>query len=106
MFLEYLSNFRLDPKFANLFLKQLNATFSVLNKDIKEERILFQKELNSLKEDDKALKRRYALGKFDDDELYNEIRNELSEKILHIETKLGKSDIQLSNQFAFTKKSL
>ena len=106
MFLEYLSNFRLDPKYTNLFLKQLNVTFSVLNKDSKEERVLLQKELNSLKEDNKALKRRYALGRFDDEELYDEIRNELSEKILHIENKLGKSEIQLSNQIVFTKKSL
>ena len=104
-FIDTLGSFKIDDKVIPLFKEQLELTFKVMNEETQDEKARLDKNIRALESDFKIIKKRYALGKIEE-EIFAELKEDHIKEITLLETKMGKCSSKLSNLTSYIDNSI
>jgi site-specific DNA recombinase len=105
-FQNYLSTYTIPERFIEPLKMQLGMTFKEMNKDNDVSKILMTTTLNEVKEKLNTLEERYAMGEFEDKEVYERLKTRFRNEINGINNEISKVDLKLSNQDNFVNYSV
>ena len=106
MFIELLESFRLDEQHLQPFILQLNKTFASMNEEAFENRAVISKRLKKLESELDTLDERFAFGVFNDEALYQRLRQKKQGEIDLIKEQLLDSELEISNLDFYIEKSI
>ncbi len=104
-FVDALSGFKINGKVIPLLKKQLELTFRVMNEETQDEKARLDKKVRTLETDFKIIKRRYALGKVDE-EMFAELKEDYTNEIILLKSKIDKCSSKLSNLSSYIDNSI
>lgn len=105
LFLNLLKDYQLPATWTALFKAQLKLTYETLNREKSEQEKQLQKELEKCESELKTLKRKSALDEIEK-ELFQEMKNEIEEKMSEIMQNLHNVAQKVSNQEDYIEKSV
>jgi len=106
LFLELLESYELHPDFVDAFESQMSQIFELANHSIITQQAAYKKRLTEKEKERDQLQRRYALGKFDDGELYNRLLSEINSEIISLRENNDQPLFEISNRQNHQKKAL
>ena len=106
MFIELLESYRLDEQLIRPFILQLNKTFAGMNEEAIENRAVISKRIMKLESELDTLDERFAFGVFNDEALYQRLRQKKQGEIDQSKEQFQDSELEISNLEFYIEKSL
>ena len=106
MFIELLESYRLDEQLIQPFILQLNKTFAGMNEEAIENRVVISKRIMKLESELDTLDERFAFGVFNDEALYQRLRQKKQSEIDQSKEQFQDSELEISNLEFYIEKSL